>query len=246
MSFKDSNLKLAFKNLFLPKRKNELVLEPHMGLGDSLICLGLVKTLAARRPEVSFYYACLPNYFHSVAWMMQDLGNVFPLVVSSGREARQYAQFKNAQYLSIGIDGVDILKFDESFYAQHQAPFNLRWELSKTPAGPNSQNLLTTLNPENRPFMLVCKKDSSGTSHELNLSNQSNLLVIEVHPATTNIFDWTELALRAQEIHTIDTAFIHFIENTLALDTKAKLYFHRIRQSPTEFTRRLSWAEIPY
>ena len=39
MWFKDSNIKLAFKNLFLPRRKNCVVLEPHMGLGDSLICL---------------------------------------------------------------------------------------------------------------------------------------------------------------------------------------------------------------
>ena len=246
MSFKDSNIKLAFKNLFLPRRKNCVVLEPHMGLGDSLICLGLIKTIAEREPTQTFYYACLPSYFHSVAWMLQGLNNVFPIPVNSGREARQYAEFKNATYLPIGIHDVDIRRFDEFFYAQHQVLFDQRWELATTPTGPNSQHLLNQLNPEHRPFLLVCKKDSSGKAHQLNVTNQDSLLVIEVHPATNNIFDWTDLVLGAQEIHTIDTAFIHFVENTLKADSDKKLCFHRIRQSPTEFTRRLPWQELLY
>lgn len=243
---KDSNLKLAVKNLFLLKKKNYIVLEPHMGLGDALINLGLIKTISKRNLHYIFYYACLPNYYHSIAWMLQSLPNVFPLVVSSGREARQYAQFKNAQYLPIGVLNVNIRSFDESFYDQHQVPFDLRWKLSSTPSGSSSQDLMEKINPHNLPFMLVCKKDSSGHMYDLNITNYSNLLVLDVGPLTNNIFDWTGLVLAASEIHTIDTAFIHFVENTLSSDTKQKLYFHKRRQSPTEFTRRLPWQEIRY
>lgn len=246
MLLKDSNIKLALKNIFLPKRKNCVVLEPHMGLGDSLINIGLVKTIAERGSDSIFYYACLPIYFHSISWALSGLSNVYPLVVNSGREARQYAEFKNAIYLPIGIDDVDIHRFDEFFYSQHQVPFSLRWELAKTPAGPNSELLFATLNPDNRPYMLVCNKDSSGESHQLSLPNESDFLVIHVHPATDNIYDWMRLVLSAQQIHTIDTAFIHFVENTLDPDAAKKLYFHRIRKSPTEFTRRLPWQEVLY
>ena len=246
MHLKDSNLKLAFKNLFLAKRKDCVVFEPHMGLGDGLICLGLVKTLAANAPECQFYFPCLPHYFHSVIWMLKDISNVFPVAVSSGREARQYAQFKNAKYLPIGLNNVDIHRFDESFYKQHQVPFSNRWELSGTPPGPNATMLYNRLNPKNLAYILICRQDSSGTQHSLNLNRAPELLEIEVHPATNNIFDWANLVLGAQEIHTIDTAFIHFIENILPADTKHKLFFHRIRQSSTEFSRRLPWHEIKY
>ena len=217
-----------------------------MGLGDTLINIGLVKAIAEREPDCVFFYACLPMYFHSISWALSGLSNVYPLVVSSGREARQYAEFKNATYLPIGINDVDIHRFDEFFYSQHHVPFSLRWELAKTPAGLNSKLLFATLNPENLPYILVCNKDSSGESYQLNLLNESDLLVINVHPATNNIYDWMGLVLYAQEIHTIDTAFIHFVENTLYLDTTKKLYFHRIRKSPTEFTRRLAWQEVLY
>jgi hypothetical protein len=246
MSFKDSLLKLALKNLFLLKRKNCIVLEPHMGLGDALICLGLIKTLAAREKNCQFYFACLPSYFHSIAWMFKDLSNVFPIVVSSGREARQYAQFKNAQYLPIGINNVDIRRFDESFYEQHLVPFHSRWDLAQTSAGPNASGLFHQLNPKNLPYRLICRQDSSGTKHTLNLEGATDLIDIEVYPATNNIFDWAKLVLEAREIHTIDTAFIHFVENTVPVDSKQNLSFHRIRQSPTEFTRRLPWHEIRY
>ena len=246
MHLKDSNLKLAFKNLFLAKRKDCVVLEPHMGLGDGLICLGLVKTLVTREKECQFYFACLPNYFHSIAWMLKDIGNVFPVAVNSGREARQYAQFKNAKYLSIGINNVDIRRFDECFYEQHQVPFNSRWELAQTPPGPNASSLFNRLNPKNLPYRLICRQDSSGTKHALRLTAFSGALEIEVYPATNNIFDWYNLVFGALEIHTIDTAFIHFVENMLLADTKQKLFFHRIRQSPTEFTRRLPWNELKY
>jgi len=246
MLLKDSNLKLAFKNLFLPKQNNCIVLEPHMGLGDALINLGLIKTIANQSPNCIFYYASLLNCYHSIAWMLRDLNNVFPLVVTNGREARQYAQFKNAQYLPIGVIDVDIKKFDESFYSQHQVPFHFRWELSSTPAGPKSKDLFRKLNPQNLPYILVCKNDSSNTTYCLNIPNPSNFLTIEVRPLTNNIFDWMDLVLFACEIHTIDTAFIHFVESTLISDKKQKLFFHRIRQSTTEFTRRLSWQEMIY
>ena len=217
-----------------------------MGLGDNLICLGLVKAIAERYPNTTFYYACLKVYFHSIAWMLQDLDNVLPLAVESGREARQYADFKNATYLPIGIIDVDIHQFDKSFYAQHQVPFSARWDLARTPAGLNSKNLFAKLNPNNRPFILVCDNDSSGEDYRLKISNSSQLLVIEVAPITNNIFDWTDLIFCAQEIHTVDTGFIHFVENTLPPETHVQLFFHRIRRSPTEFTRRLPWKEVLY
>lgn len=246
MNLKDSNIKLAFKNLFLTMRKDCVVLEPHMGLGDGLICLGLVKTLAARDKECLFFFACLPNYFYSVAWMLKDTSNVFPVAVKSGREARQYSQFKNARYLSIGLKNIDIRRFDQSFYEQHHVPFSKRWELAETPSGPNAASLFGRLNPKNLPYRLICRQDSSGTKYSLSLKREPNLLEIEVYPATNNIFDWAHLVLSALEIHTIDSAFIHFVENTLATNTKQKLFFHRIRQSPTEFTRHLPWYEIKY
>jgi hypothetical protein len=42
-----------------------------------------------------------------MAWMFQDLNNVYPVAVYSGREARQLVGFLNAQNVQIGVHDVD-------------------------------------------------------------------------------------------------------------------------------------------
>ena len=114
MTLRDSNLKLAIKNCFKPTDHSIAVLEPHLGLGDNLICLGLVRELSKREPNTHFYYACLHRCYHSLAWMFQDLDNVFLFAVKGGRQARQLAGFLNARYVPIGLISGDLTLFSMS------------------------------------------------------------------------------------------------------------------------------------
>lgn len=246
MKFRDTSFKKAIKNFFLPTKKNVVVLEPHLGLGDNLVCLPLMRELSARSPNTRFYYVCLPRCYQSLAWMFQDLNNVFLFAVDSGREARQLASFLNASYLPIGIENVDIKRFDEFFYKQHQIPFEKRWANCAVPPGPRSDALYEQLNPTHEPYILVCNSESGLVSYDLKIVNSLNKKVITVYPATNNIFDWTKLALLADEIHTIDTSFVHFVENLFCQKPHKQFFYHLARKSPTEFTRRLPWKVIQY
>ena len=246
MTLRDSNLKLAVKNCFKPSDKHIVVLEPHLGLGDNLICLGLVRELSQREPNTYFYYACLHRCYQSLAWMFQDLDNVFLFAVKGGRQARQLAGFLNARYMPIGIEGVDLRRFDAFFYEQHQVAFERRWDNARVPAGPQSEGLYQMLNPKNEPYLLVCKNESSPSEYQLKIANPENIKVIEVGPVTNNIFDWSKLVAGATEIHTIDTSFAHFVESELYGRDVMPLYYHLARISNTEFTRRLPWQLIHY
>lgn len=246
MKFHDSNLKRALKNIFRQPSKDIVVIEPHLGLGDNLINLGLMRELSRKNPQKYFYYACLHRCYQSLAWMFADLSNVYLFAVKSGREARQLAGFLNASYLPIGIEGVDIKRFDAYFYEQHQVNFEVRWNNAQTSAGPLSDILYQQCAPESESYILVCDQESGLVQYELRVANPKNKKIIKVEPLTNNIFDWTKLVLQADEIHTIDTAFIHFVESTLYQKEAPALYYHLARQSPTEFTRRLPWQVITY
>jgi len=247
MKFRETNLKRAIKNLFLKRNKDFVVIESHLGLGDHLICQGLVREIVQREPNKIFYFACLRRNYHSVTWMFQDLNNLFVFCVSSGREARQYSGFLNATVMYIGIKDVELEKFDEFFYKQHHTPFHLRWESAKVFPGHYSENLYRQLNPGNDKYMLVCDESSSGTLHrELEITNTSGLKVIKTFPATNNIYDWTSLILKATEIHSIDTSFIHLVESLLYDQKHMPLYYHKLRSTIGKFSRRLPWQEIEY
>ena len=162
-AFHQSNIKRALKNLFTPRKKNVVLIEAHFGLGDNLICLGLIRTLAEKNPNIRYHLACLSQYFHSVSWMLHSSKNVFPTVVTSGREARQLANFLNATYITVGIDNIDIKRFDQSFYEKYGIPFEYRWSKASTPAGPLSACGKSRTRPR-RPCCL-CKRALCGPAH---------------------------------------------------------------------------------
>jgi hypothetical protein len=246
LKFSESNLKKAFKNLFLRHRKDVFLLEPQLGLGDSLVNIGLIKTLSSNNPSYFYYYACLHSSLHSVNWMFRDLPNIYPTPVNSGKEARQLADFYNCKHLYIGGPELEQRRFDEFYYKQHQVPFESRWSLASVPNGPTADQLFKKLNPNNDPYILVNATQSGNTKYKLKIDNPAQKKIIEVFPATTNIYDWTTLVLSADEIHTIDTSFVHFVENIYALSSRPGLFYHLARISKTEFTRRLPWTTIEY
>lgn len=248
IKFRESNIKRALKNIFLTRKKDVVVLEPRAGLGDCLICIGLIKQLAKTNPEKFFYFACIaPNSYHTIFWLLNEVHNVCPIPVKGGKEARQLSGFWNCQHLEIGASFVDLKRFDESYYEQLNVPFSLRWEIGQVKPGPRSNELLQTLNPSNESYILVCNTASSNKSFELKITNPNNFKIIYVYPATNNLCDWVDLMNGAKEIHTIDTSFIHLIESYFyKMDNCPKLFFHLARPSGTEFTRKLSWTIVSY
>jgi len=178
--------------------------------------------------------------------MFRDLANIYPTPVASGKEARQLADFYNCRHIYIGGPDLDQKSFDEYYYGQHQVPFNLRWDLASTPSGPHADALFKKLNPKNESYILVNATQSGNVKYSLKINNPDQKKVIQVYPATNNIFDWTNLVLHADEIHTIDTSFVHFVENIYALSTRQGLFYHLARISKTEFTRRLPWETVTY
>ena len=56
ISFRESNFKRALKNLFLRRKNDVVVLEPRAGLGDTLLCIGLIKELSKKYPSLLFQY----------------------------------------------------------------------------------------------------------------------------------------------------------------------------------------------
>ena len=248
ITFRESNIKRALKNLFLRRKRDIVVLESRAGLGDILICIGLVKQLAKQNPEKFFYLACIaPNSYHTVSWILNEVNNLYPIPVKGGKEARQLSGFWNCQHVEIGASYIDLKRFDASYYEQLNIAFSLRWEASQIKPGPRSHELLTTLNPDKNQYILVCNVASSDKSFTLKINNPENYKIIYVYPATNNLCDWIGLMRGAKEIHTIDTSFIHLAESLFFGDESyPKLFFHLARPSGTEFTRKLPWSSISY
>lgn len=99
----------------------------HLGLGDHILCNGLVRNYANHYERV-----VIPAYHHNVeavSFMFRDLKHVEVVGVKDDPEAVLLCDQKNCLrlgYFSKYNFDPDI--FDQEFYRQAHLPFEVRWE----------------------------------------------------------------------------------------------------------------------
>jgi hypothetical protein len=250
IQLKDSNLMRAVKNVFL-KRNNIIVVEPRYGLGDSIVCNGIVRELAKKNPQKIIYYACpnLKNY-HSILWMLYDLSNVYVIALKYAREARQLSGFWNATYIGICVNDSEFklnqTTWDNFYYKTVNLNLELKWDNVNIKEGVYARSLEEELNPSQEKYILVCNSGSEMT-YQLEIENPQRLKIIIFKPITNNIFDWVSLIKNASEIHTIDTVLVHLAESILHREFKPpQLFLHLIKSDILGFSIRLPWKMIYY
>ena len=97
----------------------------HLGLGDHIICNGLVREIYKIEKEVSLY--CKFNNLNNVTYMYRDLKNLHIIGIKSDQDI-----LVDKNTLKIGFEYVYIFQqygitWDESFYRQCNINFEKRW-----------------------------------------------------------------------------------------------------------------------
>ena len=131
----------------------------HLGLGDHIICNGLVRELV--KNDSSCLYAKHTNA-NTVRLMYRDLLNLSIIGVNNDEE------ITNPMALRIGFDYIlkareKNLTWDQAFYHQCGIDFNKRWDSFFIKRDyEREQDLYKKLNPLDLPFSLVHSKGSDG------------------------------------------------------------------------------------
>jgi len=112
--------------------KDALFLRWHLGLGDSLICHGLVRALREQYRRV--FIPCKPHNLPSVRWQFRDDSSV--VVISADVAMADHllkSWTETADNLGLGFYGKDFdpKRWDVSFYEQAGVDYNARWDRFK-------------------------------------------------------------------------------------------------------------------
>lgn len=110
----------------------------HLGLGDAIICNGMVRELAKRHAKI-----VLPVKYRnvtSVFWMFSDLPNVFIDPVDNDFEMQENARPHKSLRLGLWSDGKikDWAHWDEQLYRDAGVSFEQRWLGFRCPVIPRS------------------------------------------------------------------------------------------------------------
>jgi hypothetical protein len=198
----------------------------HLGLGDHIICNGLVRQLAkVKDVTLAVKHKNLAN----VCRMFNDIPIEYYLID------------KDESTGNIGwcFGGDKRIKFDEAFYKQAVVNFEERWNSFYIERDVKKERQLIEYICPSKKFCLVHNTASAG---KVNINIETDLPIVELHktPIEKSIFDWMGIIELASEIHCINSSFIHLVDSMQPI---AKLYFHDDR-SHLQFSKKLNWRTL--
>ena len=211
-------------------KDKEFILYHHLGLGDHIICAGLVNYLSKNYKTI--HLPVKRRNLQNVNFLYENNPSVSTFIVDiEDDDILKYSKKVDLKILKIGFRKRG-KPFNSGFYKQ----INLPYDISFNNFGykrdiPKEINLYKHLSSEhnvNANYGLVHAESSLG---DADLKIRNDIPVIYIKKETdiyNNIFLYMKLIEEAQEIHCIDSSFLHLVERS---ETKAKLFFHNIKNN---------------
>jgi hypothetical protein len=212
-----------------------LLIHHHLGVGDSILCNGLVRFLLANCSNISNIIVCSWEKNKKSIERMYDDDNrisVLPLPenVDEIFSVDQYVKENNiSNFMRCGFGMLDqllqlgtIKTFDEAFYICANVPFEIKWTNFYYRRNLEKENsVLNKLNPHSEPYIFVHDDVTRGYTFE---PHNPHGLPIMRNDLSESIFDMGVVLEKATEIHCMESSFRALIDHLP--DVRCPLFFY--------------------
>lgn len=200
----------------------------NLGLGDHIICNGLVRHYAQTEDSIK-----IPAYHHnapSVSFMFMDLKNVEVIGVKDEAAAILLCHAKRCLRLGFYSEGgFDPVKFDQEFYRQAQVPFESRWDQFKIPG-------CFTSEPPKGEYAFMHDDLLRGFA----IDRSKATLPIKYPEQGQSLFSWIPTIEKAKEVHVINSSFL-CLWDSIPTSKDQKLFLHKYCRNTDHPTLRKDW-----
>lgn len=219
---------------------SDIFIYHHLGLGDHIICNGLVRSYVKKYNKV--YLFCKESNLDSVRDMYSDLN--IPLIPGDDSYVHLFIRSNpNLNYLIVGFNMLnDIEPFDEQFYKLAKLAFVNRWDEFHCPASSKDTILFNLINPPTN-YALVHEDASRG--YTIDKSKISLPIVYIDKKENFSLPNYRILINKAKEIHVIDSSAMFLIDSLPLTEDPALLFVHRYARNNVAWnipTLRKNWV----
>jgi hypothetical protein len=196
----------------------------HLGLGDHIICNGLVRHYKENYEKVFVFVK--PHNFDNVKYMYRDDENIIPLPIGEDSDVQNYIQDNNLSENTIisGFRGFSGCKFDESFYKSVELPFDYRFNKFYFSRDLNKEmEIYNNLNPNDEPFVFL---------HGVNQEKVRSDLKIIINPTEYSLFNLLTLIEKSTEVHLMESSIKNLV-NSYKINGP-KFYYHKYVRGYTD------------
>jgi len=211
----------------------------HLGLGDHIICNGLVRYYCEIHNQVSVF--CKPHNYNNVSYMYRDNKNIVILPIGEDVAVEKYINENkiknNTIYVGFWLlNGFSNYRFDEGFYVSLNLPFNIRFDKFFFQRDLKKElDIYFNLNPNDEPYIFV---------HDVDKNKVRKDFKIIKNPTQYSIFDLITLIEKAEEVHVMESSIKNLI-NSYKFE-KPKFFYHQYVRNYPEYnnTQGLNEFEI--
>ena len=214
------------------KVKSIVLLDFHHGMGDELICNGLVREYCKRYETIGIF--CLKRNYPSVSFMYRDLTNLRIHVVNSHTERMRFRlfnpfRFGQNRYDEVrAIDAYDDesgIRFERQIYNKFGVPLEKKWDSFFVERDRTREEAIIKKVGVSGPYQFV--HDDSRFPLDRARISQTLPIIQPTKELTNNVFDCCGVIERAAEIHVVDSSFIVLIDCLPYANDVQRLYKHQ-------------------
>jgi len=220
----------------LKNLEDEFIVHHHLGLGDSIICNGLVNFLSNKYQKI--HLPVKESNFEMLSYFYSENKKVYLFKVKNDTredDIEKYSQFNNLDILRIGFNRIGKKPFNKAFYKQLKLPYRYSYKYFSLPKNKLheedlKEHLISFYKVNPNKYTLVHNEYQwPGGRYELKGVNKENVIYINKETDKyKNLFYYRKLIEDASDIHCINGSFLHLVER---VSTKAKLYYHNLRKN---------------
>ena len=214
--------------------KPTLYIYPHLGIGDQIVCKGIVMELIKK-----YHVILLVKSYQlkTIQFLYQDT-SVQLLSVNTDADARKIVNsLPPEQRLLLGHENLNPqISFDLSYYQQVGLDIGLKW---------SNFTLNRDLEDERKVFDKVVKNEKyifchintiRGTDHINFDPNEINgyqiIYMNSKHDGKTSIFSWLTVLEKAEKIILTNSCMLHLV-NQLDVNADGRIYYKTCNRTPS-------------
>ena len=213
-------------------QQNQVFIYQHMGLGDHLMCNGLVRNLIQDGNE--YFMFVKQHNVGSVSYMYRDIKNLKFLVGddSAAITFLNQNQVPLEQIKLIGFNWIDTTNhnLEENFYLQHQIDPVKKWDSFYCQRDSELEQKVYDHFNINEEYIFV-HDDSRYHIDESRLPKNIRIIRPEIG-LVDSIFCYAKLMEQAKELHLMESCFGWMAE---LMKLNSELYMHRYSRNPSKF-----------
>jgi hypothetical protein len=197
----------------------------HLGLGDHIICNGIVMHYLEQYGEVTIFSK--KHNYENVSYMFRDVENLHIIPVENDDEVKNFIEEKKieAEVIKVGHEklrwGVPGETFDQQFYETSGVPFSVRFEkFHFTRDLEAEEKVYLEKNPNNEPYIFIHDDPERGFTID---KIRQDLKIIR-NDNSINLFHLLKLIENAEEVHFMESS-LKCIINSYKME-KPRFFYH--------------------